>query len=894
MTDTTNAIRAGSAFVQIFADKSPLVRDLKSVGTQINDIGKDVMGFGKKIVAATAFVGAGLLASVKIFSDSGDAVQKMSIRTGVSAEALSELGSAAKTSGTDLQTLEGGFRKMQKFLVEAAQSSGDARDTIQDLGLSVGALSQMSPDEQFKTIADEIARIQDPARKSAVVMKIFGRTGADLIPLLNEGSAGIENLQRHFRGLGLTMSTEMANSAADVNDRLDELTAVVKRSAIEIGYALAPTVITLATNLTNAVVGINAFIAAHHGMVTTVAEGTVVLGAAGVAVYALGAGITAVGTTVTSIGKGIAWVGTVGRLIGTGLTAALAAIPTAVAGIPIGVIAAVAALTALGIGLYATSGGSDSAAKSVDRLTQNANRLTQALNDASAARARFAAASGKGDSNGQETSIDDEKKALENAKDRLTARRDHLQRPIMKKADALEVAAGLDLDPTVLDQRDPVKDDMAGVFSNHVRVDVLIAAIEKKLGDLGKKQKSVIDEREARKARGGMDAGDYTKAMKALDEERDLINARSIEDPQTREIALTRLQFYKQKQAVGFKGPVNDRLNENEAAAVDAIRTQYKRASDKEYEQLKIAGIEDAQGREVASVNAHYGTLIDAARTAGESTVELERNKEQAIKNIHDQYARQTADEYQQLQIASIEGSEQQELASVRARYDKMIKIARDAGQSVVELERNKELAIKNIQENAQRSAADRLRQLVIAGIRDPFKRTLAEIEADFGKAIKDAVGNPKEQATLEAARKQAVANAKQSREDSLQGLKDEIEKLQTQLDTRNQPREVQDQAQRDLERRIAIRDAEKNGLPVDLIEKLFDLRDRVANLGTIETRGTFNPKSLQSLQAGSSSPQERTAKASERTAENTANIASLSRKTIDALIANGGILNFP
>ena len=163
----------------------------------------------------------------------GDALDKMSLRTGVSAEALSELGFAAEQAGADLETLENGLKFMQRSLVDAAKGSATAQQALSLLGLSVADLAGLSPDQQFKALADRLSQVTDPALRTALAMEIFGRAGTKLLPLLSSGAAGIEELQQQARSLGLTVSTQTAKEAAELNDTLNILWRVVKQGVLD-------------------------------------------------------------------------------------------------------------------------------------------------------------------------------------------------------------------------------------------------------------------------------------------------------------------------------------------------------------------------------------------------------------------------------------------------------------------------------------------------------------------------------------------------------------------------------------------------------------------------------------------------------------------------------------
>lgn len=288
MADTSGAIKAGRAFIELFVEKDKFKRDLASVAGNVQTIGREVTAMSAKVFAGTAAIGAGLLGSVKMFADSGDIITKMGQKTGVGAEALSSLSYAASQSGSNLEAVGPAINKMQKYLVEATTAGSEAADTLEAIGLSAQAIKSLSPDAQFKAIADKIAGIQDPATKTAVAMRIFGKSGAELIPLLDEGSRGIQKLQDDAKRLGIVFTADMAAKATETGARMDDLTKVVKQAGIEIGYALAPSVITMSKSLTEAVKTTNSFIREHHDLIKSAAKGTLVLGGFALAIGGIG------------------------------------------------------------------------------------------------------------------------------------------------------------------------------------------------------------------------------------------------------------------------------------------------------------------------------------------------------------------------------------------------------------------------------------------------------------------------------------------------------------------------------------------------------------------------------------------------------------------------------
>src|SRR5690606_36333090 len=135
--------------------------------------------------------------------------------------------------------LENGLRRMQRTIYDAGRGLSTATDALADLGLTAEDLAGLSPEQQFKLLAERISQIEDPTLKAALAMGIFGRSGTQLLPLFASGARGIEMLQAEARRLGLTMSGEDAKAAEEFSDALDRLWQVVNMGVFRVGAALA-------------------------------------------------------------------------------------------------------------------------------------------------------------------------------------------------------------------------------------------------------------------------------------------------------------------------------------------------------------------------------------------------------------------------------------------------------------------------------------------------------------------------------------------------------------------------------------------------------------------------------------------------------------------------------
>jgi hypothetical protein len=200
----------------------------------------------KNVELFAAGAGAAAVAAVTRFMQVGSALDDMSQRTGVAASELSSLGFAAKMTDTSLEAVQGSLVKMQKFLGEVSDGTAAAVDTLDRLGITTQQLEGLTPDQQFKAFAEAISKVEDPTQKMNAAMGVFGKSAAEILPLLNEGASGIEAFQKEAERLGLVMSDDMATSAAQAADSIDALLLVANATAVRFGAALAPAITAVA------------------------------------------------------------------------------------------------------------------------------------------------------------------------------------------------------------------------------------------------------------------------------------------------------------------------------------------------------------------------------------------------------------------------------------------------------------------------------------------------------------------------------------------------------------------------------------------------------------------------------------------------------------------------
>lgn len=325
----SGAIRAGRAYVEIFGEDSKLQRVLKANEKRLKNWGKNVAAIGAGVFAAGSAVLTPLIAATKVFDSVGSQLLDISGRTGASVEALSSLGYAAEQSGSSLEELEGGLKKQSKFLTEAAAGGKEQNEVLQRLGLTIGNLAKLSPEDQFRLIGQRLNAIQNPAAKAATAMQIFGKSGANLLPVI----ADLANLEKRAQQLGLIVSTEDAQNADKLGDAWTDLKLVGKALVFQVGAALAPIMTTIVNAAAEAASKFIAWVRANRELIVTVSKVAAVVAAVGAGLVVVGAVISGLGAVLGAISAAVVAFGSVLAAIGAGLAFLISPIGLAIAGL---------------------------------------------------------------------------------------------------------------------------------------------------------------------------------------------------------------------------------------------------------------------------------------------------------------------------------------------------------------------------------------------------------------------------------------------------------------------------------------------------------------------------------------------------------------------------------
>jgi len=278
--------QAGSIVSKLVLDKSKFSASVKDVAKDQKTLGgaiqKNSASFKKAGMAMTVAGGA-IVASmglmIKKYVSAGDQIHKMALRTGFATETLSELKYAAEISGSNIESLEKGVKKMSKTIVDASTGLETYVRSFDRIGLSVDELMELSPEEQFLKIAEAIAAMESPTLRAATAQEIFGRAGTELLPLFAEGVDGMEALRKKAHELGIVFDQEAAEKAARLADAQTTLKTALQGVTISIAESLAPALSKLAEDLSDTVAKVGDWIKEHPKLTSIITKATLGIGA---------------------------------------------------------------------------------------------------------------------------------------------------------------------------------------------------------------------------------------------------------------------------------------------------------------------------------------------------------------------------------------------------------------------------------------------------------------------------------------------------------------------------------------------------------------------------------------------------------------------------------------
>jgi hypothetical protein len=274
---------------------------------------------------------AGLAALGKRSIDAADNLNDLSQRTGVGVESLSKFGAAAADSGSSIEEVSKAMGRLSKGIADPASKTNEA---LKSIGISsTDAQGKIrGVDQIMLDLADRFSKMPDGAQKTALAMELFGKSGMNLIPMLNQGRDALGQYSA-------TIDTQMAQAADKFNDALNAIARSVAGPFNQAITALLPFI----TQVAQGIAGLSQWFA---GLPAPLQNIVAIMGGLTAAFIVLAPAITALVSVLTLVGP-----------LFTGIAAALVSIPALIAGWAGAIAPLMAALAPLGQLLLAIFSG---------------------------------------------------------------------------------------------------------------------------------------------------------------------------------------------------------------------------------------------------------------------------------------------------------------------------------------------------------------------------------------------------------------------------------------------------------------------------------------------------------------------------------------------------------
>lgn len=211
---------------------------MDGVSTSLRSVAK----FAATAGAAVGAVAAGALVQLtRSGLESADALAKTSDKLNIATGELASMRIAAeRTAGMANGAFDTALQRMVRRVQDAAEGTGEAQGAIDDLGLSAQALAQLSPDQQFRRIADAMSGVDEQGKRVSLAFRLFDTEGVDLVNTLRVGSAGLDQFAAKADIAGVTLDRVAASQIEAANDAMSDLSMLTEGLGMQLADRFSP------------------------------------------------------------------------------------------------------------------------------------------------------------------------------------------------------------------------------------------------------------------------------------------------------------------------------------------------------------------------------------------------------------------------------------------------------------------------------------------------------------------------------------------------------------------------------------------------------------------------------------------------------------------------------
>lgn len=238
------------------ASTQAAANNLDELGDSADDTAQAVVDMSQQLrngVDILSSVAQAVRAATDAAMEYANDIKTMSMSTGLSTDAVQQLGYVAAQTGTDIDHVSQALKGVEKAMFQAANGTGKAGQVFRELGVEILDVNGKTRDasQVFMEVIQRLSEMDNSTERSQAALKLFGDSAKDLNGMISLGSEGIQSLINEFDELGASLSGEDIQALTDAERSIKSMQESFKSAAAELVASFAPAIQAAADLLKN-------------------------------------------------------------------------------------------------------------------------------------------------------------------------------------------------------------------------------------------------------------------------------------------------------------------------------------------------------------------------------------------------------------------------------------------------------------------------------------------------------------------------------------------------------------------------------------------------------------------------------------------------------------------
>lgn len=232
-------------FGSIFVDNDEANKSIHKTDEKAQGLGKTfVKGAGKVAKFGAVLGGVAVAGGAAMFkmatktAEATDRIDKMSQRLGLSREGFQKWDFVMSQAGVSIDSMQSGMKSLTQRMGDAIEGTGVGAEAFEKLGLTI--TESMTQEEAFDATIAALQGMEDGVEKAALAQELFGKSGQELLPLLNATAESTDELKLKAEELGLVMGDDAIDAGVAFTDTVDQLKRSFGQAFVSIGTQFMP------------------------------------------------------------------------------------------------------------------------------------------------------------------------------------------------------------------------------------------------------------------------------------------------------------------------------------------------------------------------------------------------------------------------------------------------------------------------------------------------------------------------------------------------------------------------------------------------------------------------------------------------------------------------------